>query len=114
MKPNTLGIKSNVTPPATPHKDGNDQQTLTEQTKLHNDRLRTNTRLRTHLAYWVIVIDTLWIIAVLLILCFNASHIHLSDTVLLMMLGTTTINILGLAFIVLKGLFGATRKQYKQ
>ena len=54
---------------------------------------------------WVIGVDSVWLIAILLILVFSA-YLRLNDSVLIMLLGTTTANVLGLALIVLKGLFG--------
>ena len=53
----------------------------------------------------MIGVDSVWLIAILLILVFSA-YLRLNDSVLIMLLGTTTANVLGLALIVLKGLFG--------
>jgi hypothetical protein len=74
----------------------------------HQKTIRYNqdTKERKRLATWVRWVVSLWLIftaftiAVNHILCFN-----LSDTVMCMLLGTTTANILGLAFIVIKGTF---------
>jgi hypothetical protein len=38
---------------------------------------------------------------------FATSYIFLSDSVLIALLGTTTLNVLGLSFIVLRGHFSA-------
>lgn len=85
----------------------NDTKTIEEQEKqLRNDRFKSDTNWRCRLSWWVICVDSVWLTAILLILMSNTKWFHLSDTVLLMLLGTTTINVLGLAFIVLKGLFG--------
>lgn len=87
-----------------------DKQDLKEQKKsLKEDRYEKDTVLRCKLAYWVIIVDSLWLSVILVILFFNNRCIGLSDTVLLMLLGTTTINVLGLAFIILKGLFEANK-----
>ena len=55
-----------------------------------------------HRTFWLIVG---WLSAVVIILMYNTDSFFLSDKVLLMLLGTTTINVLGLAVIVLKGYF---------
>ncbi|MDR1918826.1 MAG: hypothetical protein LBQ65_04170 [Tannerellaceae bacterium] len=69
-------------------------------------RYRQDTKERKTLSKWVRRVVSLWLVFAAFILLFN--HIlcfNLSDTVICMLLGTTTINILGLAYIVLKGLF---------
>lgn len=84
----------------------NDIKPLKEQEQeLRNDRFKSDTNWRCRLSWWVIIVDSAWLTAVLLILTFN-KWIGLSDIVLITMLGTTTLNVLGLAFIILKGLFG--------
>lgn len=90
-----------------------DKQDLKEQKKsLKDDRYKKDTDLRCMLSHWVVIVDSLWLSAILVILLFNRC-IGLSDTVLLMLLGTTTINVLGLAFIILKGLFEAHEHDVK-
>ncbi len=74
------------------------------------ERYDQDTKERKLLSHWVIIVVSLWLLFVLAILSLNRLlELKLSDTVLCMLLGTTTINILGLAYIVLKGLFD--RKQ---
>ncbi len=68
-------------------------------------RYASDTTDRKWLAYWTSIIVTLWLVAVILILFLNKYYIGLSDAVLIALLGTTTLNILGLSFIVLKGHF---------
>lgn len=92
-----------VSPPTISTSD-NDERPLKEQEYLHNDRFRINTIWRTRLAWWVIAIDSIWLFAILVTL-WNSKCLQLSDSVLMVLLGTTTINVLGLAYIVLKGLF---------
>jgi hypothetical protein len=71
---------------------------------LRNERFRSDTLDRKWLAVWATTVVTLWLIAVILILI-NKHKFDLSDTVLVTLLGTTTLNILGLSYIVLKGHF---------
>jgi hypothetical protein len=74
---------------------------------LFADRYKSNTGDRKWLAQWTAVVVTLWLVAVGIILIKNSSCFHLSDTVLVTLLGTTTLNVLGLSFIVLRGHFNA-------
>lgn len=73
-------------------------------------RYEQDTIWREIFANWVIKINTRWLTAVIVILCLS-SYINLSDNVLMVLLGTTTINVLGLAHIVLKGLFQENRSK---
>ena len=83
-----------------------DNLDLENQEKLKGHRYKQDTSERKLLAHWVIAIVSSWLGMVLFILiCNKILCINLSDTVLCALLGTTTINILGLAYIVLKGLF---------
>ena len=59
---------------------------------------------RKHLICWVMWIIPLWLIAVLAITAF-ASPGQVSDTVKTTLLVTTTANVIGLALVVLKGMF---------
>ena len=61
---------------------------------------------RRNLVHWVEWVVSLWLIGVLcvVVLC-GASLLSLDKIVLDVLLATTTVNILGLAHIVLKGLF---------
>lgn len=61
---------------------------------------------RTKLVKWVKWNVTGWLICVILIIaCCGFGWMKLDSVVLTTLLATTTVNILGLAFIVLKGLF---------
>jgi len=69
-------------------------------------RFIQDTRERKTLASWVRWVVSIWLGLVMLILLLNgACAIKISDAVAGVLLGTTTLNILGLAYIVLKGLF---------
>jgi type IV secretory pathway TrbL component len=91
--------------------DSDDLKEQIKLKKLESDRYSSDTRDRKWLAIWTATIVTLWLIAVLCILIFNEQKlICLSDTVLVTLLGTTTLNVLGLSFIVLRGHFNSTQK----
>ena len=71
------------------------------------ERYGQDTRFRKHLARWVMFIVPLWLLAVVaIIVCSGIGWINLDKEVLITLLATTTANILGLAFVLLKGLFG--------
>lgn len=101
-----IGLKTSVAPPRA-QTSNYDRSTLLQQQEkwLLNDRLKKNTRWRGLLARWVIIVDSVWLAGVLVILILNKRCVQLSDPVLGALLCTTTANVLGLAFIVLKGLF---------
>ena len=65
---------------------------------------------RKWLAIWSAFVVSIWLILVVVILFLNKCFLDLSDAVLMTLLGTTTLNILGLSFIVLRGRFGTTNK----
>jgi hypothetical protein len=74
----------------------------------HQKRLRytQDTKERKLLSHWVMCVVSLWLLGVLTVISFNKVwNLCISPTVCSVLLGTTTANILGLAFIVLKGLF---------
>lgn len=69
-------------------------------------RYKKDTILRKSLAVWVKWTVSLWLLGVFVIILVNSFRkLNLSDGVLIALLTTTTINILGLAAIVLRGLF---------
>src|SRR5262245_59677795 len=72
---------------------------------LRNKRYSSDTSDRQWLAVWTAITVTLWLMSVLGILMCNNTKFNLSDTVLTVLLGTTTLNVLGLSFIVLRGHF---------
>jgi ABC-type transport system involved in cytochrome c biogenesis permease component len=93
--------------PARPEHDVDiDSDDLTAQRKLfENQRYREDTSHRKWLAVWTALVVTAWLLAVLYILLMNKKSIGLGDTVLVALLGTTTLNVLGLSYIVLRGHF---------
>ncbi|WP_380936297.1 hypothetical protein [Sphingobacterium bambusae] len=72
---------------------------------LRDQRYENNTQLRKRLAFWALSIVSLWLTCVILILAYNSSKYRLSDNVLIALLTTTTANILGIIYIVLKDIF---------
>lgn len=70
------------------------------------ERYGQDTRFRKHLAHWVMWIVPVWLGCVLFIITFNDPFcFNLNSKVLITLLATTTVNVLGLAYIVLKGIF---------
>ncbi len=98
--------------PASPDPDADiDSDDLTAQRRLfENQRYREDTSHRKWLAVWTVVVVTIWLMAVLYILLMNKKNIGLGDTVLVALLGTTTLNVLGLSYIVLRGHFNVVEK----
>ena len=83
--------------------DAND---LTAQRRrFENQRYKEDTSHRKWLGVWTAIVVTCWLIAVLTILIYNDRYICLSDNVLTSLLVTTTLNVLGLSYIVLRGHF---------
>ena len=69
-------------------------------------RFKQNTLHRKILMYWVISVVSCWLIAVLVLIFLSGyGKVQFQPTVLVTLLATTTINVLGLAFIVLRGIF---------
>lgn len=92
--------------------DDIDASSLKDQEKI---RYKQDTKFRRHLTLWVMIIIPVWLYMVFQLLCKCANgQWHLSDMVLSTLLATTTANILGLANIVLKGMFLKEDKKIKQ
>lgn len=74
--------------------------------KLANEDFEKSIKHRHTLVIWMMCVVSIWLVIaagiVIIQLCIKQG---LSDTVLCTLLSTTTINVLGLAVIVLKGLF---------
>lgn len=80
-----------------------DDKSMREQRKA---RFSQDTRFRKHLANWVMIIVPSWLFLVIVILFFDGFNLlKLQTEVLITLLATTTVNVLGLAYIVLKGIF---------
>lgn len=77
---------------------------------LKRKRFASDTRDRRWLAVWSASVVTLWLASVMIIVFYNNNYVCLSDSALIMLLGTTTLNVLGLSFIVLRGHFQSSIK----
>lgn len=77
-----------------------------EKLKEEVEGIKQDIAYRKHLTRWVMCIVPTWLIGVLLAVFLCASNVwELSDIAMSALLTTTTANILGLAYIVLKGMF---------
>lgn len=80
-----------------------DDKSMRQQRK---ERFSQDTRFRRHLANWVMTIVPCWLLSVVVILFLHGlGLICLPTEVIITLLATTTVNVLGLAYIVLKGIF---------
>lgn len=87
-----------------------DQNDCKAQASLYRERYKTNTRRREHLAKWTMWCVSVWLGLVILIIIFNSLlKLGLSDSVLITLLGTTTLNVIGLAAILLRGYFNSIK-----
>lgn len=75
--------------------------------RIENNGLSQDISHRKILVYWVIWVVSLWLVVILCIIVWR----DLSDTVKITLLTTTTVNILGLPYIILKGLFKVDEKK---
>lgn len=93
-------------------RDNVDSESLERQKKsLEAKRYSSDTEDRKWLAIWTAIVVSLWLIGVMRILMLNKEcEMGLSDNVLIALLGTTTFNVLGLSFIVLRGHFDSSKK----
>ena len=78
---------------------------------IEQKRYTANTRLRVYLAVWASVIVFGWLVCVLVVLMLNDFWYKLSDSVLITLLTTTTINVLGLVIIAMSDLFNGKSEQ---
>jgi len=78
-------------------------------------RYRQDTKERKLLSHWVVWVVSIWLLLTITVLLLNRLlRFNLSDVVCCTLLGTTTANILGLAFIVLQGLFPNNKERKKK
>nr|DAW61580.1 MAG TPA: hypothetical protein [Caudoviricetes sp.] len=90
--------------------DSDDLKLQRKMKELEVEKFDSDIKDRKWLAKWSAVVVSIWLILVVVILFLNKCLLDLSDAVLMTLLGTTTLNILGLSFIVLRGHFGTTNK----
>lgn len=83
--------------------EGVDDMSMLQQ---RNRRFSQDTRYRKYLANWVMAIVPVWLVSVMAILALcGCGVMKIASGVLIALLATTTANVLGLAYIVLKGIF---------
>jgi len=80
-----------------------------ESKSLENERYKNDTAYRKVFSTWAGTLVSVWLVCVLLILTSNTNKFKLSDSVLIALLGTATLNVLGLMVIVLNGLFNKSK-----
>lgn len=103
MESNDFRWEQDVTP---------DQIKNTDSDRLNKEaqyveRFLQDTKQRKLLVVWMIVVISAWLFFTLFIVMFNSPlHFNVSDSVLTVLLATTTANVLGLPIIILKDLFG--------
>ncbi len=103
-----MGMQANNHDEYFPQTGDIDQTSLGEQKK---ERYRQNTRYRSRLTIWVMIIVPTWLSAVFILVAYSIiTAKELPSSVLNTLLATTTVNILGLAYIVLKGMFPQGRE----
>lgn len=74
-------------------------------------RYDQDTDYRRHLANWVMIIVPAWLLAVIVILILCGCCVMSFDKdIMIALLATTTVNVLGLAYIVLKGIFPESKE----
>lgn len=73
--------------------------------RLANDHAEANLRFRRTILWWVIGVVSVYLGFVAVILSYIACKQGLSATVLIALLSTTTLNILGLPYVIIKSLF---------
>jgi len=74
-------------------------------------RYFSDTEDRKWLAQWSAAVVSIWLGFVAIVLISNNNCLHLTEGVLITLLGTTTLNILGLSFIVLRGHFDSDKEK---
>ncbi|WP_375579852.1 hypothetical protein ABWH96_01880 [Marivirga tractuosa] len=104
-KENLESILTKISYNALHDKDVDSDDLNLQQKRFEILRYNEDTNSRKKLAYWAATVVSIYLFLVLTILLFNNSFIKLSDQVLSILLGTTTLNVLGLMYIVLKGYF---------
>lgn len=78
------------------------------QDHLFFQRYQNDTNDRKWLSKWTAIIVSLWLVLILIILWlhgYNSNDFNLSNSIVITLLGTTTLNVLGLSLIVLRGHF---------
>ena len=96
------------------YEHNNDQRNLTQiellktqviKLELKNRRYKDNSELRRGLAIMFTLTINGWLFVVFLILLTNSQTLKLSDSVLIALLTTSSANVLGMMYVILKNLF---------
>ena len=96
------------------YENNNDQRNLTQiellktqviKLELKNRRYKDNSELRRGLAIMFTLTINGWLFVVFLILLTNSQTLKLSDSVLIALLTTSSANVLGMMYVILKNLF---------
>ena len=96
------------------YENNNDQRNLTQiellktqviKLELKNRRYKDNSELRRGLAIMFTLTINGWLFVVFLILLINSQTLKLSDSVLIALLTTSSANVLGMMYVILKNLF---------
>ena len=70
------------------------------------ERFEQDTKFRKHFSNWVMAIVPSWLLLTMVLMFFTGFNLtSFSDGAIVALLTTTTANVLGLAFIALKGMF---------
>lgn len=84
-----------------------DDSSLDEQKRA---RYKMDTQFRSEFSYWVMIIIPTWLFLILFIVFLQGFRIfRLDPTETVALLASTSANVLGLAYIVLKGFFGSEK-----
>ena len=79
---------------------------LSEKIDPPTERYKDTSQLRRHTGYWVMIVVSQWLFVVIcLVILVGLNSLELNDSVIITLLGTTTVNIIGLPFVLLKGLY---------
>lgn len=85
-----------------------------KQKEAELERYNQDTSHRNGLVVWAATIVSFWLLCVIFILTRNTQQYKLSDTIVVTLLTTTTVNVLGLMIIVLNDLFKGKAKSKKK
>lgn len=79
---------------------------LSEKIDPPTERYKDTSQLRRHTGYWVMIVVSQWLFVVIcLVILVGLKSLELNDSVIITLLGTTTVNIIGLPYVLLKGLY---------
>lgn len=100
-----------VDEPLAPSMNNVDNESLAIQER---ERYKQDTHQRKFLVQWVVWTNSAWLFLVLVVIFFQGfGLVDLQTSVVNVLLATTTVNVLGLAYIVLEGLFGKSKHRPK-